>query len=290
MPNYTSRTALCFALAACASTQVVAAPCTVPNVLANGQIADATKVMGDFNAIALCADQAITPTGTPTTGSIAVFSGAKTVTNGNLSGDVKTTGSTVTTLSNSGVTAGIYTNPTIAVDAKGRVTSAANGTGVSGGGGLILAQTADGTGNSITFSNIPSVYRDLILVIQGQSANAAQDLAMYANGDLADGNYINQTWNRFGTGGVIVPRIGAFSGSNIPNVGSPSTIEVRIFSYSSSIWRKTAMAEGQYRDFSNYFRGLYEWTWNNTSPITSLRLSVGTGNFAPGTTFSLYGR
>lgn len=66
MPNYKPRMALCFALAACASTQVAAAPCPVPNVLANGQVADATKVMGDFNAIALCAEQAVTTTGTPT--------------------------------------------------------------------------------------------------------------------------------------------------------------------------------------------------------------------------------
>ncbi|MEM9310973.1 MAG: hypothetical protein AAGA34_05945 [Pseudomonadota bacterium] len=131
---------LAFALPAAAQTP----QCTVPNTLTNGQVADATEVMDNFNAVATCVEDArddtVTHDGTPATGEIAVFSSPTGVTGGDLTGDVTTSGGTATTLSPSGVTAGSYVNPTITVDGKGRITSASNGGG--GGGGAFAYQAA----------------------------------------------------------------------------------------------------------------------------------------------------
>jgi hypothetical protein len=139
-----------------AASPATAATCSVPNVIANGQVADASRVMDNFTAVAGCAEQRVTATGTPVTGSVSVFSGANSITAGNLTGDVTTSGGTATTLSSTGVTPGIYSNPNIVVDAKGRITSASVGSGGTGGSswGFSPPSATHFTLNSATSTNL----------------------------------------------------------------------------------------------------------------------------------------
>jgi hypothetical protein len=81
------------------------ATCNVPNSISNGQVADATAVMGNFNALKGCADSAVTPSGTPAAGNLPVFSSSNTITNGNLSGDCTTSGTLAVTCTKSNGTA-----------------------------------------------------------------------------------------------------------------------------------------------------------------------------------------
>jgi hypothetical protein len=124
----------------------------------------------------------VTTTGTPASGNLTKFSGLSTITNGDLSGDVTTSGTLTTTLANSGVTAGSYTNSNITVDAKGRVTSASNG---SGGAGTTWAlagagQTAtgvwdfsvDGAKSTLNFTGL-SGFTELMIICRNVSMSVA---------------------------------------------------------------------------------------------------------------------
>src|SRR5690242_11215875 len=68
------------------------AACSVPNQINNGQTADATAVMDNFNALKDCVNLNVSPSGTPVAGNLPVFSTTNTITSGNLSGDCSTSG------------------------------------------------------------------------------------------------------------------------------------------------------------------------------------------------------
>jgi hypothetical protein len=154
---------LFIAMVASPCPSALAATCTVPNAIANGQVADASKIMDNFSAVANCAQQAVTTTGAVNAGSIPVFSGPGTITSGNLTGDVTTSGGTATTLSNSGVAPGSYSSANITVDAKGRITTASSGS-VGAGALVLLMSKSASTSSSLDFSGVMSSAYDSYVI------------------------------------------------------------------------------------------------------------------------------
>jgi len=97
------------------------AACTVPNTISNGQVADATAVMGNFNALNNCVNNSISATGTVAeSGNLSVFSSPNTITTGNLAGDCTTSGTlTVTCTRANGAPLGYFATGTDASQMSG---------------------------------------------------------------------------------------------------------------------------------------------------------------------------
>lgn len=114
--------AFALALSTLLPTTRAQAACTVPNSITNGQVADATAVMGNFNALKDCVDGAVKPSGTPAAGNLSTFSSSNTITNGNISGDCTTAGTlTVTCTKTNGTSFGAFATGTDAGQLTGTV-------------------------------------------------------------------------------------------------------------------------------------------------------------------------
>ena len=157
----------------------------------------------------------------------------------------------------------------------------------------IATNTLTSTATSVTFSSIPSIYTDLILVVNGALTSGAQDIWLQVNGDTST-NYSRT--NLYGTGTVA----GSTQLSNQTKYGQDdsaaldaqlsnySTI-VHFMNYSNTTTYKTYIkranngASGRGVDASV---GL----WRSTAAMNSILIyNSGGTNYAVGSTFSLYG-
>lgn len=93
----------------------------------------------------------VTKTGSPSSGNLAKFSGASTITNTDLTGDITTSGGSATTLATVNSNTGSFTAANITVNGKGLITAAANGSVGIRGNTYQVTDTTD-----ISLSNVPT--------------------------------------------------------------------------------------------------------------------------------------
>lgn len=141
--------------------------------------------------------------------------------------------------------------------------------------------TLSATATSITFSNIPNTFRDLI--VQGQGASG-QNPTIILNGDGADANYRSKTM--YGEGTTISNTYNAdgrvLSLDQTPN----AAFEINILSYAQTDRHTTILSKSGAMSIVRAF-GV---RWLNTSAVNSVRINAQTGYpFLTGATFSIYG-
>jgi len=138
---------------------------------------------------------------------------------------------------------------------------------------------------TITFSSIPSSYRDIVLVISGSDTVGGNLPLIRFNGDSGT----NYSFVRAITYGTVISSRGTNFTSTWDlaaiNIAQSSVI-VNIMDYSATDKHKTALARTN-ANTAEVWMGAARWA--NTAAINQIGLSLISGNYRAGTTISLYG-
>jgi hypothetical protein len=135
--------------------------------------------------------------------------------------------------------------------------------------------------STITFSNIPATYRDLILVYAG-TLTANNGMNVRFNGDTAS-NYTRVIMLGDGSGTTSAAQTEALfmeAGTAV------STATLQIMDYSATDKHKTVL--GRHGPTNNIVVAV-AGRWANTAAITSIAVSPSVHQMATGSTLSLYG-
>ena len=151
---------------------------------------------------------------------------------------------------------------------------------------LATVTVAGSTDASITFASIPSIYRDLIVVLDGTVTDFTNVLVSL-NGDGAS-NYTR------------VSMTGTGSGSGSSNSGTHGGLymayaepsqrvyaQMSVMDYSASDKNKTALSRSH---SSGYGVLAHALRWSNNNAVTTMTIAtLPSGAFNVGTTISIYG-
>ena len=148
--------------------------------------------------------------------------------------------------------------------------------------------TLGSSASSVTFSSIPATYRDLILVFDGTTTDAA-DFRLRLNNDSGSNySYVLMGGRAAGTTSaagssqtVMYPVLGtSIAGQRINYIA-------QVMDYSATDKHKTVL----FRDNGNnaIFVAASAQRWANTGAVTQLNLFLTTSTYAAGCTISLYG-
>jgi hypothetical protein len=172
----------------------------------------------------------------------------------------------------------------------------------SGGGSGTWTKIADSVlsaaAASVTFSSIPGTYRHLKLFSTARTDAAVTSALLQVQPNADTG--ANYTFQRLHSTGATVAG-GANTGQtaiqagNVPGTGTAAAYaagaEITLYDYASTVLDKAFSVSAQVMDGTTLFLYRYEGFWGpaTVAAITSLILTPGSGNFAAGSVFSLYG-
>lgn len=141
---------------------------------------------------------------------------------------------------------------------------------------------------SVSFSDIPQNYQDLIIQVNGYG-NANDTVIYFRYNGVSTGTLYSTTRLLGYTGGAISNRYSNvnqhMAAGNWSNISS-STLIVNILSYSNNNIFKTLLSEWADNSESP---GVHVGLFRSTNPISSIEIYVDSGSQVSGSTFTLWG-
>ncbi len=136
---------------------------------------------------------------------------------------------------------------------------------------------------TVTFSNIPNTYRDLILVINGR-VGANSNMVFFYNADSSNGTAVWMT----GNGSTASSSTIGFMFAGTWNANQDSNAIVQIMDYSATDKHKTSLVR------SNQPSDQGAWAianrWASNTAVNSITIDpTGSNTITSGTTLALYG-
>jgi len=173
----------------------------------------------------------------------------------------------------------------------------------SGGGGgsttLLSEIIAPGTSGTVTFSSIPTTYRDLKMLIRARGDAAATTVVLNItfNGDTgANYDYERLTGNNTAASANNSLAQTSLAAESIvagsAPVGLADFLEIYIANYRDTNFQKAGYATASLKvgtSAGNLTNDKKSFFWRSTAAINSITVALSSGNFAANSVISLYG-
>lgn len=149
----------------------------------------------------------------------------------------------------------------------------------------IATTTLSSNQSSVTFSSISGTYTDLVLISNSKAVSTNDNYRITINDDngstysytFVSGNGSTTSSNRSANANPMYL-------GNLPATDWSVNI-AHIMNYSNTTTFKTVISRSGGAATADAFVNM----WRSTNAITKIKVDIGTGNFASGSTFTLYG-